>query len=125
MVGDPIILVNRTSGTLPFVADGRHYTLHPGPNHGFVSGHAQFAMAQNPVFGTEDYYTLDFQSMVGVQGQTPCDPISDEVLLDAFEKVERFDRAKSGMAAKVAVKVPTLRGRQASAANDNVFATGR
>jgi hypothetical protein len=125
MVGDPIILVNRIQSDLTFVADGRHYELKPGPNYGFVSGHAQFAMAQNPMFGSENYYTLDYESMVGVQGQTNCDPISDAELLVSLDKPERFDRAASGMPPKVAVKIAKLRGRQASAVSENVFATGR
>ena len=125
MVGDAIVLVNRTDTPLHFVADSRHYTLAPGLNHGFVSGHARFAMAQNPLFGTENYYTLDFQSLVGVVGQTECSAIPDEVLLAAMDSVERFNRAESGMAPKVVVKTRTIKGRVASAANDNVFATGR
>lgn len=125
MVGDAIVLVNRTETPLQFVADGRHYVLQPGLNHGYVSGHAKFAMAQNPLFGSEDYHTLDYQSLVGVVGQTDCEPIPDEVLLAAMDKPERFDRAASGMAPKVAVKTRKLQGRVASASNDNVFATGR
>lgn len=127
MVGDPIVLVNRTGSPLPFVADGRHYVLDPGDNYGYVQGHAQFALAQNPLMGSEDYYTLDFKSLVGVKGQTDCEPFSDEDLLAAMDSIERFDRSTAGLApvkrAKPRSAMP--RGRSvASMANGNALAVG-
>lgn len=129
MTGEPIVLVNRCDAPLSFVADGRHYELAPGDNHGYVSAHARFAMAQNPIFGTEDYYSLEFASLVGVKGQTPCDPIPDEILLRAMENPERFDRVASGLQAKVAVapKQRMPKGRfngMSSGAGSEAFAVG-
>lgn len=129
MVGSPIVLVNRTGDVLKFTADGQHFELQPGENYGYVEGHAYFAMAQNPLMGSEDYYTLDFQSLVGVKGKTDCTPFSDEQLLHAMESIERFDRKASGLRDKVAVKPrhPMPKGRQGgvtTAANENVLAIG-
>lgn len=129
MVGDPVILVNRTTEPLPFVADGRHYVLEPGDNYGYVSGHVQFALAQNPLMGSEDYHTLDFQSLVGVKGskEYPSDPIPEEVLIAAMDEVERFSRVDSGLAPvkRVRPRSAMPRGRAvASLANANALAMG-
>ncbi len=111
MVGSPICLVNRTGENLKFTADGQHFQLAPGDNHGFVQPHGYFAMAQNPLMGSEDYYTLEFQSLVGIKGQTPCEPYSDEELLKAMEKVERFDRDSAGLRPSRQIKLRPIRGR--------------
>jgi len=129
MVGAPIILVNRVGEELKFVADGQHYVLQPGDNYGFVQGHAYFAMAQNPLMGSEDYYTLEFKSFVGVKGQTPCDPLSDEELLIGMDCLERFDRGSAGLRPAERVKpryrMPKGRtGEVVSAANENAMAIG-
>lgn len=98
MTGNPVCLVNRTDAPLAFTADGRHYVLEPGENHGFVEAHTRFALAQNPLNGTEDYATLEFQSKVGVKGNPayPVTPLTDEELLTAMDSVERFDRRTIG-----------------------------
>lgn len=130
MLGDPIILVNRTSLPLQFVADGRFYTLQPGDNHGYVRGHAQFAMQQHPLMGSEDYYSLEFESLIGIKGETPCDEIPDDVLQAVNEQeAERFNRERSGLRSAIKVKprhrVPTGRsGGVTSAANANAYAIG-
>lgn len=130
MVGSPIVLVNRTGDILNFTADGIHYSLTPGDNYGFVEPHAYFAMAQNPLMGSEDYYTLDFQSLVGVKGDPlrPDTPYSDEELLAAMDNIERWDREKSGLRPGIRVKGRNLpRGRSGgvvTGANENVFAIG-
>jgi hypothetical protein len=127
MQGDPIVLVNRTSNDVSFVADSRHYILKPGKNYGYVQGHAFFALSQNPLMGSEDYHTLDFQSLVGVEGQTDCTELTDEALLEAGELMERFDRSTAGLAPTKTVKTrhPAPRGRQvASTANSNALAIG-
>lgn len=127
MQGDPIVLINRTSNNVPFVADSRHFILKPGKNYGYVQGHAFFAMSQNPLMGSEDYHTLDFQSLVGVEGQTDCSELSDEVLLEAGELVERFDRSTAGLAPTKITKTrhAAPRGRSvASNANGNSLAIG-
>ncbi len=113
MVGSPICLVNRTGEELKFTADGQHFELKPGDNYGFLEPHAYFAMAQNPLMGSEDYYTLEFQSLVGVKGKTPCEPLSDEVLLAAMDKVERFNRDEAGLRPTRQIKLRPIRGRAA------------
>jgi len=118
MVGNQICLVNRTGENLKFVADGQHHVLVPGDNYGFVEPHAYFAMAQNPLMGSEDYYTLDFQSLVGVKGDPtrPTTPFSTEELLESYDQDERFNRAASGMAPgrKIKARHRPLQGRIAS-----------
>ena len=118
MVGNPICLVNRTGEDLKFVADGHHHVLKPGDNHGYVEPHAYFAMAQNPLMGSEDYYSLQFQSLVGVKGDPtrPTTPFSTEELLASYDEDERFNRAASGMApgTKIRAKHRPMQGRIAS-----------
>lgn len=131
MVGSPIVLVNRTGEDLKFVADSRHYVLTPGDNYGYVQGHAYFAMAQNPLMGSEDYYTQAFQSLVGIKGDPafPCEPFSDDELLKAYESIERFDRSTAGLAPTQVVKprhrMPKGRtGEIVSGAGGNSMAIG-
>lgn len=131
MVGSPIVLVNRIGEPLYFTADGQHFKLEPGENYGFVEPHAKFAMAQNPLMGSEDYNTLEFESLVGVKGQTPCEPFSDKDLKKAAEAVDRFNREQSGLRPGVKVqskyRVPKGRmgGDMTTNASEKVFATGR
>ncbi len=135
MVGSQIVLVNRVGENLNFTADGQQHTLVPGNNYGFVDAQARFAMDQNPLMGSEDYYTLQFRSLVGVRvsvnnqlvDKSPCEPISDEDMLAAMECVERFDRKDAGLAPVKYVKPRSRmpRGRVADGTDNNVFATGR
>lgn len=93
MIGTPIVLVNRTSRPLSFTKDGRTFTVEPGRNHGFTSDQARFAKAQNPLWGTEDYLSRKFESLLGVEGtKDPVDAIPDAVIDAARESGERFDR---------------------------------
>lgn len=131
MLGSPVVLVNRTQEKLNFTADSRHYILEPGDNYGFVEGHAQFAVKQNPLMGSEDYYTTEFRSLVGVKGRAdcPCDPISDDDLLAAMDSIERFNRADAGLAPTVVVKprsrMPRGRtGEVTTGASGNAMAIG-
>jgi len=94
IVGDDVILVNRTSKPLTFKADGRDFVLKPGANYGFNSGHAEFAYKQHPLPGTQDYGTLQFVSLVGIMredGQEltelfDCSEITDERIAKAAGK---------------------------------------
>jgi hypothetical protein len=96
----PTKVINRTSRPLSYIADGRVYTLQPGVNI-IPSTHVRFAKSQNPVMGSEDYYTLSFDSLIGVDGKDDCSPIPDELLESA---IERFDRSSmSAESRKVAV----------------------
>lgn len=127
MVGDPIVLVNRTSEVLTFVADGRHYNLQPGENHGYVQGHGFYAVKQNPLLGTENYSTLEYKSMVGIKDnpEWPCEPLTDEEILEALESGERFDRKGSGMIEKFKQKAKHARmGRISGGAGANALAIG-
>lgn len=105
MTGEPCIIVNRTPDPLSFVADSKHYVLKPGDNFGFNTGHAGFAMRQNPLMGSGDFYSLEFQSLVGIKGadgyETDCTPISDDVLLRAMDEVEWFNREEAQLPGKV------------------------
>lgn len=131
IVGDPIVLVNRTAHPLEFTADGRTYKLTPGDNYGYVRPHAQYAMAQNPLMGTEDFYSLEFESLVGIKGESACDPIADDVLEEVNKtEVERFNRERNGMRSGMKVqprhRMPTGRtGGVTSHATQNAFAVGR
>lgn len=123
----PIVLVNRTSEPLKFTADSQHHILAPGKNYGFFAWQAPFAKAQNPLFGSEDFYSLDYTSLVGVEGEDNCDPIPEEELIAAMDKVERFDREANGMrpGVKVANRHSIKRGRAPSGnAGQNAFAVG-
>lgn len=132
MLGSPVILVNRTDAPLNFTADSRHYILTPGDNYGFVEGHVQFAVAQNPLMGTEDYLTLEFQSLVGVKQDGkeiyPCEKLTDDQLLAGMESKERFDRETAGLGAVKFVKPrhpQPGKGRAfPTAAGANAFAIG-
>ena len=133
MTGNPIVLVNRTTSNLKFVADSKHYELKPGPNYGFLEAHARFAQAQNPLPGSEIYHSLDFTSLIGVKDVegneiSDCSPISDEAILEAEERSlgERFDREASGLsrAMKVKNRHPRMTGRMTTSADQTVLAVG-
>lgn len=124
----PVVLVNRTPDPLKFTADSQHHTLQPGKNYGFFSWQAPFAKAQNPLLGSEDFYSLEYESLVGVDGVDNCEPIAEDVLLAAMDKVERFDREANGMrpGVKVANRHSITRGRGPSnLAGQNAFAIGQ
>lgn len=122
-----ITLVNRTSEPRSFTADGVQHILQPGDNHGYFAWQAPYAKAQNPLFGSEDYYSLEFTSLVGVKGEDDCEPIPDEILLAAMDQVERWNREQQGMRPGVKVKnYAAPRGRGPSnLAGQNAFAIGR
>jgi hypothetical protein len=129
--GDQVVIVNRTERPLSFKADGRDYVLKPGKNYGLTNAHAKFAVAQNPMPGTEDYYSLQFESLVGVEDSDgrvirDVEPIPQEVI-DGLRDAERFDvrtmpeDAQKGRG-KVAARYRPQAGR--SAANANATAIG-
>lgn len=94
MIGKPIVLVNRTSRILTFTKDGREFRIEPGRNPGFTSDQVRFAKVQNPLYGSEDYNSRTFESLVGVEGtKDPIDPIPDEILAQAEQIGERYDRS--------------------------------
>lgn len=136
MVGTPVILVNRIGEDLEFTADGQHHILTPGDNYGFVEPHAFYAMKQNPLMGSEDYYTTEFRSLIGVKerdgkerSDCPCGPISDDDLLQAMDAIERFNRDDAGLRPTIVVKprhrMPRGRtGEVTTGASGNAMAIG-
>lgn len=124
----PICLVNRTPDVLQFTADGQSHRLTPGDNWGFFAWQAPYAKAQNPLMGSEDYYSLNFTSLVGVKGEDDCTPIPEEDLLAAMDQVERFDRVRDGLrpANRVPNRFSITRGRgPSSGAGQDAMAIGR
>jgi len=81
-----VTLVNRTSKTLNGTWDGRQYKITPG-RHEFPEIQAMKFKEQNPIMGTEDPYTLQKESLIGIveQGDN-IDPIEQS------DKVELLDR---------------------------------
>lgn len=119
ILGDDIVLVNRTTKPITFKADGRDHVLKPGDNYGFNTGHAEFAYKQNPVPGTADYGTLDFVSKIGIARPTgeilyDTSPLTDEFLASMGDK-EYFDlatlpvTARAGRTREQGKYVPTAR----------------
>lgn len=97
ILGDPIVLVNRTSKPLTFKANGQDHVLEPGDNFGYNTGHAEFAYKQHPVPGTADYGTLEFMSKIGIKRRDgtvlyDCSPLTDE-FLEQMADLEYFDVA--------------------------------
>ena len=133
IVGDDVILVNRTSKPLTFKADGRDFVLKPGANYGFNSGHAEFAYKQHPLPGTQDYGSLKFVSLIGIMredGQElielyDCAEITDATIT-AAEGKELFDVGTMPVDAQVGrtkSKGRHLGGREAaSLATQNAMA---
>ena len=124
----PAVLVNRTPDPLSFTADSQSHTLQPGENYGFFLWQAPYAKAQNPLFGSEDFYSLEYESLVGIKGIDNCEPIPEDALLAAMDKVERFDREANGMrpGVKIANRHSHTRGRAPSNnAGQNAFAIGQ
>lgn len=122
-----ICLVNRTTEDLQFTADGQHHVLKPGDNYGFFAWQAPFAKKQNPLFGSEDFYSLEFVSLVGEKGVDDCEPIPEKVLIAAMENPERFDREANGMrpAKQIPNRFSIKKGRAPSTlAGQNAFAVG-
>lgn len=93
----PVCLVNLAPEPLKFTADSRQHTLQPGENWGYAIWQVPFAKAQNPVFGTEDYQTLDFKSFIAVKGVDDCTPYDKESYEISKLELERFNRAASGL----------------------------
>ena len=132
IVGDDVILVNRTSKPLTFKADGRDFVLKPGPNFGFNTGHAEFAYKQHPLPGTQNYDSLQFISLIGIKREDgveiyDCEEITDEILEGAVGK-EMFDVSTMPLEARAGRKVEKGRhmtGRgSVSPAGQNAMATG-
>lgn len=101
---ETVTLVNRTTGknkrTLTCTFDGLSVNIEPGENHGFPKEAVAYAKAQNPVKGTMDPYNpFRYQSLVGVKGVDPCDPVVES------KNDELIDRKKMRGIGKTATRV--------------------
>jgi len=132
ILGDPVVLVNRTTKPLTFKANGRDFVLKPGKNYGYNSGHAEFAYKQHPLPGTQDYQSLQFISLVGIMREDgtvlyDCEEIPDSVIESAVGK-EPFDLETlppSAKAGRTKEKGRYLSGRDAATqATANAVAQG-
>lgn len=95
MVGSIIQIFNRAPFALKATKDGRDYPIPVGLSH-ITSDILPYAKNQNPVPGTENPETLEFESLVSYvhpdpkKQRDPLDPIPADVL--AAMPVERIDR---------------------------------
>lgn len=95
MVGDIVVIVNRTNRNLDVMKDGKPTVLKPGRNS-VNAGLIRFAKQQNPLPGSQDPYTLQEESLIGVEGtHDNCEPIPDELL--ALLPIEKIDRTSPNM----------------------------
>lgn len=99
-----VTLVNRTTRTLFGTWDGRQHKIAPGKNQ-FPATMAQKFKEQNPIFGTQDPYSLDKQSLLGIEEDN--DPITP---VEQSAKVELLDRSKLQGPAAEAVELKTSAG---------------
>jgi hypothetical protein len=111
MIGSIVTIVNRTTRILKVTKNGLDMSLPPGETH-VTSDWVRFAKQQNPVPGTGNPFTLEFESLVGVKGtKDDISPISDDIL-NALP-AERLDRSmldpKLQRADEQAVRFPTGR----------------
>jgi hypothetical protein len=133
IVGDEVILVNRTERPLSFKADGRDHVLKPGENYGFNAGHAEFAYKQHPLPGTQNYDSLQFVSLIGIIRASDgtvlydCSPIGSDIIAAAAGK-ELFDietMPADAQKGRTVSKGRHLAGREtASLATANAIAAG-
>lgn len=97
MTGDIIRIFNRAPWELSAIKDGRRYVIPVGYSH-ITSDVLWYAQAQNPVPGTEDPHTFQFESLISYvhpdkrKQKDSLDPIPAETL--ALMPKERIDRSK-------------------------------
>ncbi len=81
-----VTLVNRSSKNLEGVWDGRHYELAPG-KHSFPRVQAEKFVAQNPVMGSEDPYTLEKLYLIGIEENgDDCSPIEQTASIELMNR---------------------------------------
>lgn len=91
MIGRIVTVINRTSRTLKATKDGVDMSFPPGETH-VTADWVRFIKQQNPVPGTSNPFTLEFESLFGVKGsKDDCSEISDDIL-NALP-VEKLDRS--------------------------------
>lgn len=96
-VGNIVRIFNRTPYVLTATKDGRQFPIKPGYNH-VTSDIVFFARAQNPVMGTEDPGTLEYESLIsrvanadeGEEQIDSLEPIPADIL--ALMPRERINR---------------------------------
>src|SRR5258708_10008063 len=116
-----VTLINRTAKPLNGTWDGRSYSIGPGKNS-FPALMALKFKEQNPIFGSQDPFSMDKQYLLGiVEDNDPITPIEQS------DKVELLDRSKLTGPAGKAVAVQTSAGglyaheRQSSLPLDGTF----
>lgn len=85
-----VTLVNRTSKSLKGTWDGRHYDIVPG-KHSFPEIQAVKFKEQNPLMGSEDYYSGEKQYLIGIEEHgdplTPIEQSDSLTLANITEKL--------------------------------------
>lgn len=85
-----VTLINRTSKNLKGTWDGRHYVLEPG-KHSFPEIQAIKFRDQNPIMGTQDYYSGEMKYLIGIEEHgdplTPVEQSDSLTLADITEKL--------------------------------------
>ena len=91
MIGRIVTVINRTSRLLKATKNGVDMSFPPGETH-VTSDWVRYIKQQNPVPGTGNPFTLEFDSLFGVKGTR--DDVSEipDAVLNALP-VERLDRS--------------------------------
>lgn len=91
-----VTLVNRTTRTLRGTWDGRVYSLLPGQNH-FPEAMARKFMEQNPIMGSEDYFSGQKEYLLGIaENNDPIEPV------EQAESIELLNRSQMPEASRKA-----------------------
>lgn len=114
--GEIVQIFNRTTRTLTCMKGGRQHTIPPGLSY-VTFDVVMYARQQNPVPGSEDYQSLEYESLIslvaakGQKQKHPLDVVPDDVL-DALGP-ERLNRASMQLDRQVGQTMTTAfpRGR--------------
>lgn len=106
MVGEIVTVINRTSGPLDVVKDGRTIVLKPGRNM-MTSDWVRFAKQQHPRQGTFDPSGLQGDYLIAVEGYDPPEACTPIVPGEEHRSIERFDRRQMDVEGQAAVEVNT------------------
>lgn len=113
MVGEPCVIINRTSRPLEVIINGRTRILKPGPNPA-TTDLIRFAKQQHPRMGTFDPSGLDGDYLVGVEGFDPPERLT--MIPPGQEHqglgIEKFDRSHPDFDATAATAVAQPTGIQ-------------
>lgn len=84
-----VTVVNRTQRDLQGTWDGRTYVVKPGrSSHPLIV--AEAIKRRNPIMGSDDPMTGQFQYLVGIEEQgDPCDPIDQSDELELYNRKQQ------------------------------------